>query len=70
MLIKRIKTLLRLTGLVCLIVLALCGIGISGAGPVFSLTRERYIANGIKTELVQTKNEEGDSAEVDDAKSH
>lgn len=67
MLIIRIKTLLRLTGLVCLIVLALGGIGIGGAGPVCSQTRERYIANGIKTELVQTKNEEGDSTEVDDA---
>jgi|GEM_PF-5714417 len=63
MLVKRIKRLLRLISLVCLIVLALCGIGINGAGPIFSQSRERYIDNGIKTELVQTKDEEGDSVE-------
>lgn len=68
MLVKRIKKLFRLISLVCLIVLALCGIGISGAGPILSQSRERYIDNGIKTELVQTKDEEGDSSEETEAK--
>jgi hypothetical protein len=68
MLIKRIKKLIKLIGLVCLIALALCGIGISGAGPILSQSRERYIDNGIKTELVQTKGEEGDSMMEDEAK--
>jgi hypothetical protein len=63
MLLKRIKRLFKLIGLVCLVVLALCGIGINGAGPLFSKNRERYIDNGIKTELVQTKDEEGDYLE-------
>ncbi|WP_461136033.1 hypothetical protein [Spirosoma lituiforme] len=65
---KRIKKLFKLVGLVCLVMLALCGIGINGAGPVLSQSRERYIDNGIKTELVQTKDEEGDSVEEDEAK--
>lgn len=69
MLVKRIKKLLRLIGLVCLIVLALCGIGISGAGPILSQSRERYIDNGIKTELVQFKDEDGDASEEAEAKS-
>ncbi len=67
MLLKRIKKLFKLIGLVCLIVLALCGIGINGSGPVFSQSRERYIDNGIKTELVQGKDEEGDSLEENEA---
>ena len=69
MLVKRIKKLLKLIGLVCLIMLALCGIGINGAGPVLSQSRERYIDNGIKTELVQTRDEAGNSVEEDEAKS-
>lgn len=68
MFIKRIKKLLKLAGLVCLILLALCGIGINGAGPVFGTMRERYLENGIKTELVQQKNEDGESTEVTEAK--
>jgi len=68
MLIKRVKKLLKLVGLVCLIFLALCGIGIHGAGPIFSQTRERYIDNGIKTELVKQKDEDGDSVESNDVK--
>jgi hypothetical protein len=68
MLVKRIKKLFKLVGLVCLVMLALCGIGINGAGPVLSQSRERYIDNVIKTELVQTKDEEGDSVEEDEAK--
>ena len=69
MLVKRIKKLLRLIGLACLIVLALCGIGIGGAGPILSQSRERYIDNGIKTELVQSKDGEGDASEEAEAKS-
>lgn len=45
-------------GLVCLIMLALCGIGINGAGPVLSQSRERYTDDVIKIELVQTKEDE------------
>ena len=67
MVIKRIKKLLKLGGLVCLILLALCGIGINGAGPVFSQSRERYLDNGIKMELVQQKDEDGESAESTEA---
>lgn len=69
MFVKRIKKLLRLIGLACLIMLALCGIGISGAGPILSQSRERYIDNGIKTELVQSRDEESDSPEEAEAKS-
>ncbi|GAB4023662.1 hypothetical protein GCM10028808_74560 [Spirosoma migulaei] len=68
MLIKRIKQLLKLIGLVCLITLALCGIGIGGVGPVLSPSRERYIDNGIKTEFLQTKGDEGDSMEEEESK--
>ncbi|GAB3281369.1 hypothetical protein GCM10027347_56980 [Larkinella harenae] len=60
MLLKRIKKLIKLMGVVCLIVLALCGIGLGGAGPIASPGRERFTENGIRTELVQTKDEEGD----------
>ncbi len=68
MLVKRIKKLFRLITLVCLVVLALCGIGINGAGPLASHNRERYIDNGIKIEFVQTKDEEGNSQEEAEAK--
>ncbi|GAB3495487.1 hypothetical protein GCM10027341_12920 [Spirosoma knui] len=68
MLLKRIKKLFRLIGLACLIILALCGIGVTGVGPVSPQSRERYLDNGIKTELVLTKDEEGDSVQEDEAK--
>ncbi|WP_461150696.1 hypothetical protein [Spirosoma pulveris] len=65
---KRVKKLFKLMGLVCLIILALCGIGINGAGPLFHQSRERYPDNGIRTELVQSKEEEGDSTEMSEVK--
>lgn len=55
-------------GLLCLIILALCGIGMNGAGLLFSQSRERYADNGIRTELVQTREEEGDSTELSEGK--
>ena len=54
---KRVKKLLKTVGFVCLIALALCGIGIGGAAPILSQKRERYVDNGIKTEQVLTKEE-------------
>lgn len=65
---KRVKKLFRLIGLVGLIILALCGIGLNGAGPLFSQSRERYTTENVKIELVQTKDEEGDSAESNEIK--
>lgn len=50
-------------GLVCLIILALCGIGINGAGPVLSQSKERYPENNVKIELVQVKEKDDDSTE-------
>ena len=56
---RRISKLLKAIALSCLVILALCGVGFGGAGPISSQTKERYLDNEVKTELVQTKDEEG-----------
>jgi hypothetical protein len=58
---KKFKKLLKLAGLGVLIILAAMGIGIGGA--IFPSQKERYNDNGIKTELVEKKEEEDSSAE-------
>ncbi|RRB00720.1 hypothetical protein [Larkinella rosea] len=65
---KKVKKLLRLVGLTILIGLALMGIGIGGAGPVFSSQKERYPDNGIRTELVESKEEDEVDSELKDVK--
>lgn len=55
---KRVKKLLKAVGLVCLIALALCGIGIGGGAPILSHNRERYFDNTTKDEQVITKEKE------------
>ena len=54
---KKLRKALRLFGLVCLIALALMGVG---GISIFS-TRERYQDNEIRIELVDKKEEEGDT---------
>lgn len=51
----KIKKLLRLGGLLCLLLLALLGIGV---GPIFSGQKEPYRDHQIQTELVETKEED------------
>ncbi|MPR37303.1 hypothetical protein [Salmonirosea aquatica] len=55
---KYIVKYLKIIALSCLIILALCGVGFGGAGPISSQTKERYLDNEVKTEVVQAKNEE------------
>ena len=52
---KKIKQLMRLVSLVILILLASCGVGITGT--LFG-NKERYMNNEIKTEQVEKKEEE------------
>ena len=64
---KKLKKLLKL---VCLgIMLAVMGIGIGGVAPIFSSQKERHPDNGIRTELVERKEEDEDSAELKEIKS-
>ena len=48
----------------CLLLLALGGISLQGAGPVFFQNRERYADNGIKIEWTQEKKERQESDEA------
>ncbi|GAB3934979.1 hypothetical protein [Larkinella terrae] len=66
---KKVIKLLRLVGLGLLLGLALMGIGIGGAGPVFSSQKDRYPDNGIRTELVQSKEEDEVDSELKEVKS-
>jgi len=60
---KKIKRIARLLGLVCLIVLASIGMGISGGVPI-PLLRNRREPEKENTELVEKKNKKSDSKKV------
>ena len=59
---KKIKRIARLLGLVCLIVLASIGIGISGGVPILLLKKRRE-SEKENTELVEEKDKKPDSKE-------
>lgn len=50
---KSLKKIIRLTGLVLLILLAVSGVGFTGASPVSLKKNEQDYDNEIKTELVE-----------------
>jgi len=50
---KTFKKVLRLVGLGILIILAISGISITGASPLYSKKNEQDYDNEIKTELVE-----------------
>jgi hypothetical protein len=50
---KSFKKVLRLIGLGLLIILALTGVGITGASPIFLKKNEQDYDHEIKTELVE-----------------
>jgi len=56
---KRLKKLFRLAGVVVLIALALCGIGIIGGAPVPPVRRKEH-AIEITTEMKETRENEKD----------
>ncbi|GAB2802016.1 hypothetical protein GCM10027275_55320 [Rhabdobacter roseus] len=62
---KKFKKLLRLGGLLCLLLLALVGVGV---GPIFSGQKEPYRDNQIQTELVETREEDEDESTKPDVK--
>jgi len=53
---KKLKKVLRLAGLVLLILLAVCGLGVTGGFP--DVHRERYLNKEITTEQVDKKEDE------------
>jgi hypothetical protein len=55
---KKIKSIIHAMGLVLLIVLALCGIGLAGADPLLFKKREQDKDNETKTERVEGQLEE------------
>lgn len=61
---KKLKKILKLTGIICLIFLASVGMGLTGAAPVLPKNRERCIDNQVKTELVEAKESEMQSTEI------
>ncbi|GAB3893063.1 hypothetical protein GCM10028803_06800 [Larkinella knui] len=65
---KKLKKLLKLAGLGVLILLALMGIGIGGAGPIFSTQKDRYNDTGIRTELVEGKEDDSGPVESKEAR--
>ncbi|GAB3888804.1 hypothetical protein [Spirosoma agri] len=65
---NHLRKLLKAVILLCLITLALCGIGTS-TGPLFTQNKERYSDHGIRTELVMTKDEDADTTQADESKS-
>jgi len=62
---KSFKKALRLIGLVLLIMLALMGIGITGASPVNLKKNEQDYDNEIKTELVEGHKEAIEEKDVE-----
>jgi hypothetical protein len=56
---KRFKKMLRVTGVMVLIILALFGIGIIGGVPVPTFRRKENTVE-IRTELKETRETEGD----------
>lgn len=61
---KTFKKILRLVGLGILIILAISGISITGASPLFLKKNEQDYDNEIKTELVEGKKDEMDEMNI------
>mgnify|MGYP000698807142 CR=1 FL=1 len=61
---KRFKKTLRLLGLVCLIALAVFGVGIAGGVPIPSSTKREHDIE-MKIELLDTAESEVDLVEFD-----
>jgi hypothetical protein len=55
----KLKHYLRLLGLICLMLLAAAGVGLTGVAPIHQ-KRERFIDTEPKTELVEKKESEED----------
>ena len=63
----RLKQTVRILSLVLLIILAAVGIGITGAAPILSINKER-IAEEIKIELVESREDDKELMELKDIK--
>jgi len=61
---KRFKRILRLLGLMCLIALAVFGVGIAGGVPIPSSTKREH-AIEVKIELLDTEESEADLVAFD-----
>ena len=62
---KTFKRVLRLVGLGILIMLAISGISITGASPLYLKKNEQDYDNEIKTELVEGKKESMEEKDVE-----
>lgn len=62
---KTFKKILRLVGLGILIILAISGISITGASPLYVKKNEQDYDNEIKTELVEGKKDTMEEKDVD-----
>jgi len=62
---KTFKKVLRLVGLGILIMLAISGISITGASPLYLKKNEQDYDNEIKTELVEGKKESMEEKDVE-----
>ncbi len=62
---KTFKKVLRLLGLGILIILAISGISITGASPLYLKKNEQDYDNEIKTELVEGNAESMEEKDVD-----
>ncbi|QMU30735.1 hypothetical protein [Adhaeribacter radiodurans] len=57
---KKWQKALKLTGIICLIILASLGVGLGGA-PILPKNRARYMDTVVKTELAEVKKENSSS---------
>ena len=63
---KRFMKILKLLGIICLIVLASVGIGLTGAAPVVPKNRERHLDTTVKSEQVDLKRSHASATEITD----
>ena len=63
---QNIKKLLRLMGFVVLITLAVIGVGLTGAAPVFPNRRTKNSENLINIEMVEKKKDTDNSDQLKD----
>ena len=65
---KKFKRVARICGLVLMMILALVGMGITGAAPVLPKNRERLGDNKMQTELVEKRASKTGSEDLNDNK--
>jgi len=60
---KKFSKIIKLTGILCLIVLASFGVGLGGTAPILPKNRARFIDTAVKIELVEVKKDNSTSTE-------